>query len=89
MPVHPVKNCFTCSSQASFDLPKVVKFEPHVPRINLDSRKVTATQVFANSLKEHLTEILKQPVEARLPIIKPRECPGTLLVGDFTVGDFL
>ncbi|XP_019939611.2 E3 ubiquitin/ISG15 ligase TRIM25-like [Paralichthys olivaceus] len=57
--------------QASFDLPKVVKFEPHEPRVSLDSRKVTLTQTFAGALKFHLTEILKQPVEARLPIIKP------------------
>lgn len=67
----------TCSSQTSFDLPGVVKFDPHMPRINLDSKKVTATQAFAAELKENLTEILKQPVEARLPLIKPQECPGT------------
>ncbi|KAK2815619.1 hypothetical protein Q5P01_026086 [Channa striata] len=57
--------------QASFDLPKVVKFEPHVPRINLDTNQVVATQAFARALKENLTEIFEQPVEARLPIIKP------------------
>ncbi|XP_026216097.1 E3 ubiquitin/ISG15 ligase TRIM25-like [Anabas testudineus] len=61
--------------QTSFDLPGVVKFDPHMPRINLDSKKVTATQAFAAELKENLTEILKQPVEARLPLIKPQECP--------------
>ncbi|CAB1448311.1 unnamed protein product [Pleuronectes platessa] len=57
--------------KASFNLPKAVKFEPQVPRISLDSRKVTLTQTFAGALKVHLTEILKLPVEARLPIIKP------------------
>ncbi|XP_067440362.1 E3 ubiquitin/ISG15 ligase TRIM25-like [Thunnus thynnus] len=59
--------------QASFDLPRVVKFEPHTPRINLDSKKVVATQAFAAALKEHLSEIFKQPVEARLPIVKTEE----------------
>ncbi|XP_062243672.1 E3 ubiquitin/ISG15 ligase TRIM25-like [Platichthys flesus] len=57
--------------KASFNLPKAVKFEPQVPRVSLDSRKVTLTQTFAGALKMHLTEILKLPVEARLSIIKP------------------
>ncbi|XP_074483828.1 E3 ubiquitin/ISG15 ligase TRIM25-like isoform X2 [Sebastes fasciatus] len=57
--------------QVSLDLPRAIKFDPHTPRINLDSKKVTATQAFSAALKEHLTEILKQPVEARLPILKP------------------
>ncbi|XP_034454585.1 E3 ubiquitin/ISG15 ligase TRIM25-like [Hippoglossus hippoglossus] len=57
--------------KAPFNLPKAVKFEPQVLRISLDSRKVTLTQTFAGALKMHLTEILKLPVEARLPIIKP------------------
>ncbi|XP_044044670.1 E3 ubiquitin/ISG15 ligase TRIM25-like isoform X2 [Siniperca chuatsi] len=60
--------------QASFDLPSAANFDPYTPRISLDSKKVTATQGFAAALKEHLTEILKQPVEARLPILKPGEC---------------
>ena len=72
---------FPCYSQASFDLPRVVKFEPHTPRINVDSKKVIATQAFAAALKEHLNEILKQPVEARLPIIKTGEFVVTLLSG--------
>uniref|UniRef100_UPI0037E86317 E3 ubiquitin/ISG15 ligase TRIM25-like n=1 Tax=Semicossyphus pulcher TaxID=241346 RepID=UPI0037E86317 len=59
--------------QASFDLPRVANFDPHPPRINLDSKKVIATQAFAATLKEHLTEILKQPVEARLQTLKPDE----------------
>ncbi|KAM9363273.1 E3 ubiquitin/ISG15 ligase TRIM25-like [Symphorus nematophorus] len=57
--------------QASFDLPRVVKFDPHTPRISLDSKKVMATQAFAAALKEHLTEIFTQPVEARLLTLKP------------------
>uniref|UniRef100_A0AAX7TXK4 Tripartite motif containing 25 n=1 Tax=Astatotilapia calliptera TaxID=8154 RepID=A0AAX7TXK4_ASTCA len=56
--------------QASVVLPKVVKFEPHVPRISLDSKKVIATQSFAAALRETLMEMLKQPVEARLPFFK-------------------
>ncbi|TKS69273.1 E3 ubiquitin/ISG15 ligase TRIM25 [Collichthys lucidus] len=51
--------------QASVDLPRAVKFDPYAPRINLDSKKVIATQAFAAALKEHLTEMFKQPVEAR------------------------
>uniref|UniRef100_I3J5R4 Tripartite motif containing 25 n=1 Tax=Oreochromis niloticus TaxID=8128 RepID=I3J5R4_ORENI len=57
--------------QASVVLPKVVKFEPHVPRITLDSKKVIATQSFAAALRETLMEMLKEPVEARLPFFKP------------------
>ncbi|XP_026216093.1 E3 ubiquitin/ISG15 ligase TRIM25 isoform X2 [Anabas testudineus] len=59
--------------QNSFNLPPAVNFDPYTPRINLDSKKVIATQNFAAALKEHLTEILRQPVEARLPIKKPGE----------------
>ncbi|XP_060948135.1 E3 ubiquitin/ISG15 ligase TRIM25-like [Limanda limanda] len=57
--------------KASFNLPKAVKFEPQVPQISLDSRKVTLTQTFAGALKVHLTAILKLPFEARLQIMKP------------------
>uniref|UniRef100_A0A3Q1G3K7 RING-type E3 ubiquitin transferase n=1 Tax=Acanthochromis polyacanthus TaxID=80966 RepID=A0A3Q1G3K7_9TELE len=56
--------------QASFNLPEAVKFDPYSPRINLDSKKVLAGQAFAVALKDHLTEILKQPVENRLPLPK-------------------
>ncbi|XP_069569963.1 E3 ubiquitin/ISG15 ligase TRIM25-like isoform X1 [Brachyistius frenatus] len=59
--------------QASFEMPRVVKFEPHMPRINLDSKKVIAGQTFATALKESLTETFKQPVEARSPLPKPGE----------------
>ncbi|KAM6939595.1 E3 ubiquitin/ISG15 ligase TRIM25-like [Xenentodon cancila] len=59
--------------QASVELPKVVKFDPHPPRVNLDSKKVLATQGFAAGLKESLMEILAQPFEARLPLLKPGE----------------
>ncbi|XP_038570341.1 E3 ubiquitin/ISG15 ligase TRIM25 isoform X6 [Micropterus salmoides] len=59
--------------QASFDLPQAASFDPHTPRISLDSKKVTATQGFAAALKEYLTELLKQPVEARLLKLKQGE----------------
>uniref|UniRef100_A0A8C5GLL3 E3 ubiquitin/ISG15 ligase TRIM25-like n=1 Tax=Gouania willdenowi TaxID=441366 RepID=A0A8C5GLL3_GOUWI len=57
--------------KASFELPKVVKSEPHVPRVTLDSKKVLAIQTFADSLKESLTETFKQPVEARTASLEP------------------
>ncbi|XP_033934933.1 E3 ubiquitin/ISG15 ligase TRIM25-like isoform X4 [Pseudochaenichthys georgianus] len=59
--------------QASFNLPKAVKFDPHMPQVNLDSKKVTASQACSAALKQHLAEILKQPVEARLLTLKPGE----------------
>ncbi|XP_034747123.1 E3 ubiquitin/ISG15 ligase TRIM25-like isoform X2 [Etheostoma cragini] len=62
--------------QASFNLPSAVNFEPHTPRINLDSKKVTAAQAFSAALKEHLTDILKQPVDARLLKLNPDEKAG-------------
>ncbi|XP_061589081.1 E3 ubiquitin/ISG15 ligase TRIM25-like [Cololabis saira] len=62
--------------QASVELPKVVKFEPHAPRVHLDSRKVMATQSFSATLKENLQEILAQPFEARLPLLQSGEKEG-------------
>ncbi|KAM9362899.1 E3 ubiquitin/ISG15 ligase TRIM25-like [Symphorus nematophorus] len=64
--------------QASYDLPPSTNFEPYTPRISLDSKKVSATQAFAAALKEHLTEIFKQPVEARLLKLKPELQGGPL-----------
>ncbi|XP_054461254.1 E3 ubiquitin/ISG15 ligase TRIM25-like isoform X2 [Anoplopoma fimbria] len=65
--------------QASFNLPQTVKFEPTAPQINLDSKKMKAAQEFSTLLKEHLTEIFKQPIEARLLKLKPVEkaVPGS------------
>ncbi|XP_019939606.2 E3 ubiquitin/ISG15 ligase TRIM25 isoform X2 [Paralichthys olivaceus] len=57
--------------QVSFNLPAAVNFDPYTPRISLDSKKVIASEAFAVTLKEHLTELFKQPVEARLQVIKP------------------
>ncbi|XP_078146709.1 E3 ubiquitin/ISG15 ligase TRIM25 isoform X2 [Centroberyx gerrardi] len=62
--------------QASVDLPSVVAFDPYIPKSNMDSKTVTAAQAFAAVLKEHLTEVLKQPVEARLRMLKPEMPPG-------------
>ncbi|XP_068445364.1 E3 ubiquitin/ISG15 ligase TRIM25 isoform X2 [Clinocottus analis] len=56
--------------QASFNMPQAVGFEPFTPRINVDSKNVTAAQAFSALLKEYLTDILKQPVEARLLLLK-------------------
>ncbi|XP_075947263.1 E3 ubiquitin/ISG15 ligase TRIM25-like isoform X1 [Anarhichas minor] len=67
--------------QGSTDF-KATKFkDPSAPRITLDSKKVTATQAFSALLKEYLTEILKQPVEARLLILKP-ELKTEILASD-------
>ncbi|KAM8878291.1 E3 ubiquitin/ISG15 ligase TRIM25 isoform 1-T2 [Spinachia spinachia] len=75
-----LSQCHTQSFlQASFTLPQAATFEPYTPRINIDSKKVTATQAFSALLKEYLTDIFKQPVEARRLIVKPDEkaVPGS------------
>ncbi|XP_074550024.1 E3 ubiquitin/ISG15 ligase TRIM25-like isoform X2 [Halichoeres trimaculatus] len=59
--------------QTSFYLPKVVNFDPYPPRVSLDTKKVTSTQACAAALKDHLTELLKQPAEDRLQTLKPGE----------------
>ncbi|XP_024145512.1 E3 ubiquitin/ISG15 ligase TRIM25 [Oryzias melastigma] len=59
----------TAFLQASFELPKVIKFDPYAPRINLDSERVTAAHSFAADLKASLMEILSQPFEARPPLL--------------------
>ncbi|XP_069023266.1 E3 ubiquitin/ISG15 ligase TRIM25 [Embiotoca jacksoni] len=59
--------------QTSFTLPEAVNFDPYTPRINLDSKKVMATQIFVANLKDYLAAILKQPMESRVPLLKPGE----------------
>ncbi|XP_045074653.1 E3 ubiquitin/ISG15 ligase TRIM25 isoform X1 [Coregonus clupeaformis] len=59
--------------QASFDMPSVVAFDPYTPKVNLDSKAVAAWHAYSAVLREHLTHVLKQPVEARLQILKPAE----------------
>lgn len=61
--------------QASFNLPAATNFDPYTPRINLDSKKVKAAQAFAVALREHLTEMIKQPVEDRQLSLKPTQSP--------------
>ncbi|XP_041641328.1 E3 ubiquitin/ISG15 ligase TRIM25 isoform X2 [Cheilinus undulatus] len=65
--------------QTSFDLPQSANFDPYNPRANLDSKKMTITQAFAFALKQHLTEILKQPIETRQLTLKPgkKEVPAS------------
>ncbi|XP_056891655.1 E3 ubiquitin/ISG15 ligase TRIM25 isoform X1 [Takifugu flavidus] len=56
--------------QASFDLPSAAKFDPHTPRINLDSPNVKLSKDFATSLNQFLTESFKMTPEARLGRLK-------------------
>ncbi|XP_062293858.1 E3 ubiquitin/ISG15 ligase TRIM25-like [Scomber scombrus] len=67
--------------QDTFDLPRVVNCEPHIPRINLDTKKVIATQTFASGLKGHLSKLFKQPVEDRLPLVKTGEQAASVSEG--------
>ncbi|XP_054896814.1 E3 ubiquitin/ISG15 ligase TRIM25 isoform X2 [Poeciliopsis prolifica] len=53
--------------QTSFNLPQAVSFDPYAPRITLDSKKVVQVEAFALTFKNYLIELLKQPVEARIP----------------------
>lgn len=62
--------CVFMSPQTMFDLPGVVKFDPHTPRINLDSAKVKARQMFADELKNLLTQTFKEPLDDRLVKLK-------------------
>ncbi|XP_072319213.1 E3 ubiquitin/ISG15 ligase TRIM25 [Eucyclogobius newberryi] len=61
--------------QTTVNLPQAVNFDPYTPRINLDSKRLLASQAFATALKEYLKEIFKQPVESRLSMIKAVERP--------------
>ncbi|XP_064805022.1 E3 ubiquitin/ISG15 ligase TRIM25-like isoform X2 [Oncorhynchus masou masou] len=59
--------------QASVDMPAAVAFDPYTPKVNLDFKALAAWHAYSAVLKEHLTCVLKQPVEARLQILKPAE----------------
>ncbi|XP_057699135.1 E3 ubiquitin/ISG15 ligase TRIM25 isoform X2 [Corythoichthys intestinalis] len=61
--------------QVSLNLPKAATFDPYTPRINLDSKLLTANEEFAVNLKKQMNYILSQPVNARLPIIKTENIP--------------
>ncbi|XP_014913045.1 E3 ubiquitin/ISG15 ligase TRIM25-like isoform X1 [Poecilia latipinna] len=64
--------------QASFELPRVVKFDPHPPRVNMDSKRVMATQSFAAALQESLMTLFSQPFEARVPLLKPGQAEASV-----------
>ena len=53
------------------DLPTQAAYDPYTPRVNLDSKAVAATQAFAAVLREHLSHLFNQPVEARLQKLRP------------------
>ncbi|XP_020795470.2 E3 ubiquitin/ISG15 ligase TRIM25 isoform X2 [Boleophthalmus pectinirostris] len=65
--------------QATVNLPQAVNFDPYTPRVNLDSKRVLASQAFATALKDYLREIFRQPVEARISMIKQGERPPLML----------
>ncbi|XP_046899941.1 E3 ubiquitin/ISG15 ligase TRIM25 isoform X3 [Hypomesus transpacificus] len=62
--------------QASVDLPSQATFDPYTPRVNLDSKAVAASQAFAAVLREHLSHLFNQPVEARLQKLRPELSMG-------------
>lgn len=55
-------------------MPAVVAFDPYTPKVNLDSKALAVWHAYSAVLREHLTHVLKQPVEARLQILKPGVC---------------
>ncbi|CAL9700873.1 unnamed protein product [Knipowitschia caucasica] len=71
--------------QCKINLPHAVNFDPYTPRINLDSKRVLASQDFGTTLKNYLMEVFKQPVESRISMIRQgllgdRPPPGSYLV---------
>lgn len=67
------------SLQTSFNLPQAVSYDPYSPRITLDSKKVVQAEAFVLTLKNYLTELLKQPVEARIPKLMAGEYASTFI----------
>ncbi|XP_052414266.1 E3 ubiquitin/ISG15 ligase TRIM25 isoform X2 [Carassius gibelio] len=57
--------------KASVDLPSVVNFEPHNPRVNVESKEVIAYHSSAVALKEWITRLMEQPLENRISLLKP------------------
>lgn len=78
-PSHQIR-CFF-SSQASLTLPQAVNYDPYSPRINLDSKKVMLSEAFAADMKNFLLQVLKQPMETRIQILRGVQhiSPQTLL----------
>ncbi|XP_061082840.1 E3 ubiquitin/ISG15 ligase TRIM25 isoform X3 [Conger conger] len=63
--------------QASVDLPSSVAFEPYVPRLSINNKRVHLES--AAALKEYLGNILKHPVDNRASLLRPeiwRSMPG-------------
>ncbi|XP_064180294.1 E3 ubiquitin/ISG15 ligase TRIM25 isoform X9 [Anguilla rostrata] len=57
--------------QASVDLPSAVDFEPYAPRLNINTKRAHLES--AAALKEYLGNILKQPVDTRVALLKPAD----------------
>ncbi|XP_012738086.2 E3 ubiquitin/ISG15 ligase TRIM25 isoform X1 [Fundulus heteroclitus] len=74
--------------QTSFNLPQAVSFDPYTPRISLDSKKVVQSEAFALTLKNYLTELLKHPVEARIPKLIADINTGTYAAGERAASAF-
>ncbi|XP_061082903.1 E3 ubiquitin/ISG15 ligase TRIM25 isoform X11 [Conger conger] len=55
--------------QASVDLPSSVAFEPYVPRLSINNKRVHLES--AAALKEYLGNILKHPVDNRASLLRP------------------
>lgn len=53
------------------DLPSVVNFEPHNPRVNVESKEVIAYHSSAVALKEWITKLMDHPLENRISVLKP------------------
>ncbi|KAJ8283680.1 hypothetical protein COCON_G00025300 [Conger conger] len=57
--------------QASVDLPSSVAFEPYVPRLSINNKRVHLES--AAALKEYLGNILKHPVDNRASLLRPAD----------------
>ncbi|XP_043098364.1 E3 ubiquitin/ISG15 ligase TRIM25 isoform X4 [Puntigrus tetrazona] len=57
--------------KASVDLPSVVNFEPHNPRMNVEGKEVIAYHSTAVALKEWITKLMEKPLENRICVLKP------------------
>ncbi|XP_064180307.1 E3 ubiquitin/ISG15 ligase TRIM25 isoform X21 [Anguilla rostrata] len=65
--------------QASVDLPSAVDVEQHIPRLNINTKRAHLES--ATALKEYLENILKQPGNARVALLKPAslETPPSIM----------
>ncbi|CAG5945257.1 unnamed protein product [Menidia menidia] len=67
--------------QASYELPKVVNFDPYTPRVSLDSEKLAVIQGSASALRAGLVALLAQPLEARVSLLRPEPGPDAAAGG--------